>query len=283
MNPQLGPSLGNNSETSKGVVNVSDNETFLLPASAQQERYALFEREYPESRVWNVAARWSLRGPLNVEVLKRAINASCARHEALRTCLESESGELMQKVTAELILSISIQDLRAADKDRRDFLIDELATKEAKRPFILGQSPLFRAQLLQVGHDQHVLMVTLHHAIADGYSLGVLSREMGAYYEAFLTDTEPKLAELPVQFADFVIWQKESLEKRVFDPQISYWKKQLRGMVPLKLFGDLAGPSQQTWSGAIVSELLPRSLSDSLAQVSQSCSTTMFSTSLAAL
>jgi amino acid adenylation domain-containing protein len=283
MNPQLGPSLGNNSETSKVVVNVSDNETFLLPASAQQERYALFEREYPESRVWNVAARWSLRGPLNVEVLKRAINASCARHEALRTCLESESGELMQKVTAELILSISIQDLRAADKDRRDFLIDELATKEAKRPFILGQSPLFRAQLLQVGHDHHVLMVTLHHAIADGYSLGVLSREMGAYYEAFLTNTEPKLAELPVQFADFAIWQRESLEKGAFETQISYWKKQLRGMVPLKISGDLPGQSHQTWDGAIVSELLPRSLSDNLAQISQSYGTTMFSTSLSAL
>jgi amino acid adenylation domain-containing protein len=283
MNPQSGTSLGIDSETGEVAVNVSGTETFLLPPSAQQERYAHFEKEYPESRVWNVAARWSLRGPLNVEALKRAINAVCARHEALRTCLESVSGECMQKVAAQLILSIPVQDLRDTGKDGRDSLIDELATKEAKEPFTLRQGPLFRARLLCVEEDHHVLMVTLHHAIADGYSLGVLSREMGIYYEAFLTNTEPKLAELPVQFADFVIWQRESLEKGAFDPQISYWKKQLRGMVPLKLSGDLAGLSQQTWNGAIVSELLPRELSDSLARMSQSYGTTMFSTSLAAL
>jgi hypothetical protein len=270
MNPQLGESLRVGSETGEAVVNLSAGEMFRLPASAQQERYALFDKEYPESRVWNVAARWSLRGPLNVEALKRAMNAVCARHEALRTCLEFESGEYVQKVAAELSLPVPVVDLREVNPDERDSLIDELATLEAKAPFVLRQGPLFRARLLQVQDDHYVLMVTLHHTIADGYSLGVLSRELGVYYKAFLTITEPELAELPVQFADFVIWQKESFEKGAFEPQISYWKKQLRGLVPLQVSGDLVRPPQQTWNGTIVSELLPRVLSDSLAQVSQS-------------
>lgn len=262
---------------------VFSGDVLRMPASPQQRRYALFEKAFPDSRVWNVAARWSLLGPLDTAVLEKAINAIGTRHEALRTCVEFDSGELVQKVFSELTLSIPVQDLRPIPEAEQSALVDRLATQEAKNPFTLREGPLARFQLLRLTDEHHVLMVTVHHAVGDGYSLGVISRDMGAYYEAFLNNTTPKLVELPVQFADFVIWQKQSLGEGALQTQLAYWKKQLRGLVPLRITGDLATAGEQTWNGTIASELLPRALTEKLAQVSQAYGTTMFSTALSAL
>src|SRR5580692_6494701 len=230
---------------------VFSGDVLRMPASPQQRRYALFEKAFPDSRVWNVAARWSLLGPLDTAVLEKAINAIGTRHEALRTCVEFDSGELVQKVFSELTLSVPVQDLRPIPEAEQSALVDRLATQEAKNPFTLREGPLARFQLLRLTDEHHVLMVTVHHAVGDGYSLGVISRAMGAYYEAFLKNTTPKLVELPVQFADFVIWQKQSLGEGALQTQLAYWKKQLRGLVPLRITGDLATAGEQTWNGTI--------------------------------
>jgi amino acid adenylation domain-containing protein len=283
MKPPLGTAVQLDGVEGKTRKSGFSGDVLRMPASPQQRRYALFEEAYPESRVWNVAARWSMRGPLNTSVLEDAINAVCARHEALRTCVEFDSGELVQKIFSELTLSIPVRDLRHIPQAQQSEVVDQLATQEAKSPFTLCEGPLARFQLLRLEDEHNVLMVTVHHAVGDGYSLGVISRDMGAYYEAFLNQATPKLAELPVQFADFVVWQKQALEEGALQTQLAYWKRQLRGLVPLRITGDLPTASPQTWNGTIVSGLLPRSITDELVHVSRTYGTTMFSTALAAL
>jgi amino acid adenylation domain-containing protein len=265
------------------VAGVFSGDVFALPASPAQERFWAFEAAYPQSRVWNVAVRWSLRGPLKVEILGRVINAVCARHEALRTCLEMQSGDLIQKVASKLDLYLPLHDLRALPEAEKEAEAERITLEDARGKFALSQGPLIRAQLLQLENEHHVLLITVHHAIVDGWSIGMISRDLGAYYQAFLTNSEPKLADLPVQFADFVIWQKESFENGSLQPQVAYWKKQLRGLTPLAIAGDCPKSASPTWDGKIVSQLLPRQMTDALAQVSQRQGATMFHTALSAL
>ncbi len=262
---------------------VFSGDVFALPASPGQERFWAFEAAYPASRVWNVAVRWSLRGPLKVEILTRALNAVCARHEALRTSLELQSGELVQKVASHLDLFLPLHDLRQLPEAEKEAEAERITVEDARRKFSLSDGPLIRTQLLHLENEHHVLLITVHHAIVDGWSIGMISRDLGAYYQAFLTNSEPKLADLPIQFADFVIWQKESFENGTFQSQLSYWKKQLRGLDPLAIAGDCPQQAAPTWDGKIVSQLLPRQMTDALAQLSQRHGATMFSTALSAL
>ncbi len=269
-----------NGEHAAGVFS---GDVFAMPASPAQEKFWAFEQAYPTSRVWNVAVRWSLRGPLKPDVLSGAINQVCARHEALRTCLGLQSGVVIQKVSSELKLALPLHDLRHLSESDRETEAERITLEEAIRPFDLCLGPLIRTRLIQLENEHYVLLVTVHHAIVDGWSIGIISRDLGAYYQALLTGTSAKLAPLPVQFADFTVWQKEAFENGSFESQLAYWRKQLRGLHPLVIPGDLPQPAEPTWNGKIVSELLPRSLTDALGQVSQHSGTTMFSAALGAL
>ena len=262
---------------------VFSGDVFAMPASPAQERFWAFERAYPSTRIWNVACRWSLRGPLNVELLRQALNAVCARHEALRTCFEMQAGTLVQKVASELDLFLPVHDLRDLPEEEREVESERITVAEAKRPFLLTEGPLFRTRLIRTENEQYALLVTIHHAICDGWSIGIISRDLGAYYLGLVTDTPGCLADLPIQFADYVVWQKEAFEKGSFQTQLAFWKKQLRSLQPLVIAGDLPQVPEPTWGGKIVSGLLPRTMTDALAQASQRNGTTMFSMALSAL
>src|SRR5271156_5253193 len=262
---------------------VFSGDVFAMPASPAQERFWAFEHAYPGTQVWNVACRWCLRGPLKVDLLRQALNAVCARHEALRTCFELRGAELLQKAAAELELCLPVHDLRDLPETEREAEAERITVAEATRPFSLTEGPLLRTRLIRFENDRHVLLVTVHHAICDGWSVGIISRDLGACYQALLTQTAANLTELPIQFADYVVWQKEALEKGSFQTQSAFWKKQLRGLQPLAIAGDLQQIPEPTWAGKNVSGLLPRSLTDALAQLAQRNGTTMFSTALSAL
>jgi len=269
--------------STEAVAGVFSGDVFAMPASPAQERFLAFEDAYPGTRVWNVACRWSLRGPLNVELLRQALNAVCARHEALRTCFELRAGELMQKAASELELFLPVHDLRDLPESEKEAEAEQITVAEATRPFSLTDGPLLRTRLITLENEHHVLLVTVHHAICDGWSVGIISRDLGAYYQAFVTHVPANLTDLPIQFADYVVWQKEAFEKGSFQSQTAFWKKQLRSLQPLAIAGDLPQIPDPTWSGKIVSGLLLRSMTDALAQVSQRNGTTMFSTALSAL
>jgi len=269
--------------SAEAVAGVFSGDVFAMPASPAQERFWAFEHAYPGTRVWNVACRWSLRGPLNVELLRQALNAVCVRHEALRTCFELQAGELMQKAASELELVLPVHDLRDLPEDEKETESEQITVAEATRPFSLTGGPLLRTRLTRLEDEHYVLLVTVHHAICDGWSVGIISRDLGAHYQAFVTHTPANLTELPIQFADYVVWQKEAFEKGSFQAQTAFWKKQLRSLRPLAIAGDLPQIPEPTWGGKIVSGLLPRAMTDALAQVSQRNGTTMFSTALSAL
>jgi len=262
---------------------VFSGDVFAMPASPAQERFWAFEHVYPGTRVWNVACRWSLRGPLNVELLRQALNAVSVRHEALRTCFALQAGELLQKAASKFEIFLPVHDLRGLPEAEKEAEAEHITVAEATRPFSLTDGPLLRTRLVRLENEHYVLLVTVHHTICDGWSVGIISRDLGAYYQALVTHTPFKLSELPIQFADYVVWQKEAFEKGSFQTQTAFWKKQLRGLQPLAIAGDLPQIPEPTWDGKIVSGLLPRSMTDSLAQVSQRNGTTMFSTALSAL
>jgi amino acid adenylation domain-containing protein len=269
--------------SAEAVAGAFSGDVFAMPASPAQERFWAFEHAYPGTRIWNVACRWALQGPLNVEFLRQALNAVCARHEALRSCFELQAGELMQKANSELKLFLPVHDLCDLPEAEKEVEAEHITVEEATRPFSLNDGPLVRTRLLRLENERHVLLVTVHHAVCDGWSIGIISRDLGASYQAFVTDTPANLTELPIQFADYVVWQKEAFEKGSFQTQTDFWKKQLRSLQPLAIAGDLKQIPEPTWNGKIVSGLLPRSMTDSLAQVSQRNGTTMFSTALSAL
>jgi amino acid adenylation domain-containing protein len=269
--------------SAEAVAGVFSGDVFAMPASPAQERFWAFEHAYPGTQVWNVACRWCLRGPLKIDLLGQALNAICARHEALRTCFELRGIELLQKAAAELELRLPVHDLRDLPETEREAEAERITVAEATRPFSLTEGPLLRTRLIKLEDDRHVLLVTVHHAICDGWSIGIISRDLGSYYRALLTQTAANLAELPIQFADYVVWQKEALEKGSFETQSAFWKKQLRSLQPLAIAGDLPQIPGPTWAGKIVSGLLPRSMTDALAQVAQRNGTTMFSAALSAL
>ena len=267
----------------EAAAGVFSGEVFAMPASPAQERFWAFERAYPGTQVWNVACRWSLRGPLNVDLLRQALNAACVRHEPLRTCFELQAGALLQKAAERLELSLPLYDLRGLSEVEKEAQAEHITVAEATLPFSLSDGPLLRTRLIRLENEHYVLLVTVHHAICDGWSIGIISRDLAAYYQSFVTDAPAILTDLPIQFADYVVWQKEAFEKGSFQTQVAFWKKQLRGLQPLAIAGDLPQAPEPTWEGKIVSELLPRSTTDGLAQVSQRNGTTMFSTALSAL
>src|SRR5271156_4269977 len=144
-------------ETAAGVFS---GEVFAMPASPAQERFWAFEHAYPGTQVWNVACRWSLRGPLNVELLRQALNAVCARHEALRTCFELRGAELLQKAAAELELCLPVHDLRDLPETEKEAEAEHITVAEATRTFSLTDGPLLRTRLIRFDSDRHVLLVT---------------------------------------------------------------------------------------------------------------------------
>jgi amino acid adenylation domain-containing protein len=269
--------------SAEAVSGAFSGDVFAMPASPAQERFWAFEHAYPRIQVWNVACRWSLRGPLSVEFLRKALNALCTRHEALRTCFELRDGELMQKIASELELALPVHDLSEMPESEREAEAEHITMHEATRRFALADGPLLRTRLIKLENEHHVLLVTVHHAICDGWSVGIISRDLGAYYQAFMTHAPANLRDLPIQFADYVVWQKEAFEKGSFQAQTAFWKKQLRSLQPLVIAADMPQIPEPTWNGKIVSGLLPRSMTDALAQLSQRNGTTMFSTALSAL
>jgi amino acid adenylation domain-containing protein len=206
-----------------------------------------------------------LSGSLETNVLRRALKEIVGRHESLRTSFPAASGQPRQEIAAALELELEIHDLSRQPEPEREAEALRLATQEARHPFDLAQGPLFRASLLRLAEDEHLLLFTMHHIISDGWSMSVLVREVGQLYRAFIEDSPSPLAELPVQYADFAVWQREWLTGEVLERHLSYWKKQLGGDLPvLNLLTDKPRPQVQTFNGASQSLHLPARLLDSL-------------------
>ncbi|WP_281404514.1 non-ribosomal peptide synthetase [Pyxidicoccus fallax] len=232
-----------------------------LPLSAMQERLWLLEQLQPGTALYNVVwAAW-LEGPLDVPAFERALAALFRRHESPRTTFASHAGEPVQVIHPEVTVSLPVVDLLNVAEAEREAEALRAATAEARRPFSLSDGSLFRSLLLRTGETKHLLVLTLHHIISDGWSLGVVTRELAALYGAELHGRPSPLPEPTLQPADHAVWQREWLKGEALEAQLRYWRKQLAGAPPvLEVPTDFPRPSLQRFRGDTVRVHLPADL-----------------------
>ena len=187
----------------------------------------------PDSAVYNIPDTHSFNGPLDLEALERSLSEIVRRHEILRTTFHSVEGEPVQVIAEAQPQQLEVIDLSALPEEEREAQAERMANEETQQPFDLTRGPLFRFRLVRLAAEQHILLLTMHHIISDGWSLGVLGRELAALYQAYSTGQSSPLAELGIQYADFAVWQREWLQGEVLEKQLAYWREQLGGELPV--------------------------------------------------
>ncbi|HEX2093814.1 MAG TPA: condensation domain-containing protein, partial [Longimicrobiaceae bacterium] len=202
-----------------------------LPLSFAQQRLWVVDRLEPGSAAYNMPGALRLRGGLDVAALRGSLDGLVRRHEALRTVFVEQDGAPVQVIHTAAPMALPVVDLRGVPEAEQE--AGRLCAEEAVRPFDLGRGPLLRSMLVRLGGADHVLLITLHHVVSDGWSMGVLVREISALYAAYSQGEEPCLPELAVQYADYAVWQRGWLSGGVLEAQIRFWKEKLAGAPPL--------------------------------------------------
>ncbi|RKH27986.1 non-ribosomal peptide synthetase, partial [Corallococcus sp. CA041A] len=253
------------------------------PLSFAQQRLWLLDQLQPGSAAYNIPAALRLKGQVDIESLRRAFEALVARHETLRTTLVQHQGQPAQHIHAPTAWTMPLLDVSSLPEPQREEEARRLANVEALRPFDLEAGPLLRTSLVHLGDAEHLLLVTMHHIVSDGWSMGVLVRELTALYAAFDADQVPALAPLPVQYADFAVWQQAWLQGETLEAQLAYWKEKLAGApAALELPTDRPRPPVQSHRGSTVPLRLARPVSDALKVLAQREGATPFMLLLAA-
>ncbi|HEU4882196.1 MAG TPA: condensation domain-containing protein, partial [Longimicrobium sp.] len=251
-----------------------------LPLSFAQQRLWFIERLEGAGGAYHIPVRQRLRGELDRAALRRALDRVVARHEALRTTFVEVEGEPVQRIAPaeESRFHLTEHDLRgAAEADVR-----RLMAEEAGAPFDLERGPLIRGRLLRIGDSDHVLLITMHHIVSDGWSMGVFTRELNALYAAFRDGNPDPLAPLPIQYADYAVWQRRWVEGEVLREQAAYWQQTLAGAPELlELPADHARPARQDFTGGLVDMELDEGLTAGLKALGARHGATLYMTLLA--
>ena len=251
-----------------------------LPLSFGQERLWFLDQLEERSAAYNVPAAVRLLGRLDVPALAAALDGMAVRHEALRTSFPLRDGQPVQAIAPAVDLAPPGIDLRGLPGAAREAEARRLALEEGTAPFDLARGPLVRARLLALGPEEHLLLLTLHHAISDGWSLGVLVRELA---HGYLRGAGEELPPLPVQYADFAAWQRRRVESGELDGQLAFWRERLAGAPPrLELPADRPRPALQSFRGRRLHRRFPADLAAGLEALSQRRGGTLFQTLFAA-
>ncbi len=252
-----------------------------LPLSFVQEQLWFLDQLQPGNANYNQYPAARLKGPLKVEALEQSLNEIVRRHEVFRTTFAAVEGQPLQVITPSLTIPLSLVDLRGVPEPQRE--AQRVAIEEIQRPFDLARGPLIRASLLRLGEQEHVVLLLLHHIITDGWSNGILLRELATLYAAFSSGKPLPLPELPIQYADYALWQREWLQGEALQSLLAYWKQQLGDEPPvLKLPTDRPRPAIQSFRGARHSFALPKPLTQAIEALSRQEGVTLFMTLLAA-
>jgi len=216
-----------------GAIPRRDEADPFIPLSFDQQRLWFINQLDPDSPAYNIPAMTRLSGELNVKALEASLNQVVKRHAALRTTFAVKESQPVQVIAPALEIELPIIDLRhMQESDRADEAI-RLAYEEARRPFDLANGPLLRATLFQLDEQEHMALYVMHHIISDGASCQILIGEVAGFYQALCQGQQAMLPELPVQYADFAAWQRNTLKPETLEAQLSYWKKQLAGDLPV--------------------------------------------------
>nr|WP_275900411.1 non-ribosomal peptide synthetase [Pyxidicoccus trucidator] len=254
-----------------------------LPLSFAQQRLWFLEQLAPGNTVYNVPSAVRLTGSLDVSALQRAFDDLVRRHESLRTVFQVVNGEPVQVITTRGPDPLHTVDLSSLPETVRDTEARRRALDESQRPFNLEQGPLLRTTVLKLSAQEHVLVLVMHHIISDGWSMGLLVHEIAQLYSAFSQGRPSPLPELPLQYADYAVWQREWLRGEALDVQLGYWKQQLAGAPRLlELPTDLPRPAVQSLEGGIAPFSLGRPLTEAVKNLGQREGVTPFMVVLAA-
>jgi len=253
------------------------------PLSFAQERLWTLEQMGLTGTAYNLPIALKLDGLLDAQALERALGEIVRRHESLRTHFELEDGRPIQVVNEPSCFAIRHIDGSALACSQSEAQWQHVLFEDAGRPFDLSAGPLMRATLLHRDSHTHVLLVTLHHAVSDGWSIGVLMRELSALYRAFCLNESSPLPELEVQYADFAVWQRAWLRGEVLERQLSYWRGHLEGAPPtIDLPADRARPPTPTFKGSGWNFEVSASITQGLTDIARSEGATLFTVLLAA-
>ena len=252
------------------------------PLSFAQQRLWFLNQLEPESPAYNESNAFRLSGTLNRDAFKMALNQVVLRHEILRTTIVTVDGSPCQVIASNRDVDLPVIDLQAVPETDRDSEAQRLIVETIRKPFDLFRDLMLRVLLLQLTEKEHIFLVVKHHIASDRWSTGILWKELTALYEAFVSGEPSPLPELPIQYADYAVWQREWLQGEVLERQLSYWKKQLAGLGALQLPTDRPRPSVRSYQGKRQTIELSKQLSQELEVLSRQQGTTLFMTLLAA-
>ena len=254
-----------------------------LPVSFAQERLLSLARLEPESSVYNIPAAFRLKGLLDLGAFEGSLNKILRRHEILRTTFATVDGQPVQVISPEATLKLSVVNLEEVPETEREQQAKRLVCSEAQQPFDLAKEPLLRVKLLRLAEREHLLLITVHHIIFDGWSLSLFLQELDQLYKAsFASEPEP-LPPLPIQYADFASWQRQQLSGEGSESELAYWKNQLGGSASaLQLPATGWQYSSGAYQGASKSLVLSQELTNSLKKLSRDWGFSLYTTLLAA-
>ncbi|HAM51733.1 MAG TPA: non-ribosomal peptide synthetase [Nitrospiraceae bacterium] len=247
-----------------------------------QERLWFIDQLEPESSIYNIPLAVQLTGQLNVAALQQCIGEILRRHEVLRTTFVIDNDQPIQIITSQTAFTLPQIDLSTVSEEQKQAKAQQLAREEESRPFDLVMGPLLRAVLVRLKPEEHVLLLTMHHIVSDGWSVGILYRELSVLYDAFSKGNLSPLPQLPIQYADFAVWQRNWLKGEVLEKQLSFWIEHLQHISPLELPTDHPRPAVQTFDGATHTIQFPQTLTEALQVLSRKEGVTLFMTLLAA-
>jgi amino acid adenylation domain-containing protein/non-ribosomal peptide synthase protein (TIGR01720 family) len=264
-------------------VGISD-DVYIFPTSFAQKRLWFLDQFDQGSPFYNIPTAVRLRGKFDVDIFDRCLNEITSRHETLRTTFEVLDDEPVQVIAPEAKLSIPFIDLTELPKEHRESQAMRLANEEARKPFNLSKGPLLRVSLIKITDEEHVVLLTMHHIVSDGWSMGVLVAEISTLYAAYSRNLPSPLPELSIQYADFAEWQQSWLTGDVLDTQLEYWNQKLGGDVPvLELPTDRPRPAVFSSIGGAISGSLSKELTEGLKELSRRESATLYMILLAGL
>ena len=254
-----------------------------FPASFAQQRLWFLDQLDPETAAYNLPRAFRIVGPLDVDYLTRAFHTVVERHAALRTVFDSMEGEGRQIVLSELDLEIPMVDLAGFPRSERESEALRIAAEEGTKPFDLREGPLIRPVLVRLESETHFLILTMHHIIADGWSISLLFREVTQSYVAITRNETPDLPDLPQQYPDYAQWQREYMSGEVLAAEIDFWKRKLAGaQTLLDLPIDHPRPATTSWHGATEGLSLPAATLAKMKALAQAENSTLFMVAMAA-
>ncbi|GFZ92165.1 amino acid adenylation domain-containing protein [Okeania sp. KiyG1] len=265
---------------SQAIPMISREQT--IPLSYAQQRLWFIEKMALSSNAYNMPLTLHLVGKLDYIALEKSLNQIIARHETLRTTFSEIDGTPVQIIKPSFELQLPLKDLSELTPSEATTKLQQLLQEENEQTFNLEVDPPIRARLYQLETTEHILQITLHHIVSDGWSLTVLPKELSGIYTATVEDRPSPLPSLPIQYADFAVWQRNYLQGETFEKQLSYWKQKLQNLSQLQLPTDHPRPAVQTFNGAGIPIYIPAALTSKVRQLTQKQGTTLFMTLLAA-